>query len=144
MQPSTIIINNDSGGGSGSSGGILGGLIPSRVWGIVGILLILGVLFVIYSGVQYYGNFVEDNCPDANDIFDVGFCAVESNPIADDTGQSGTSALVSSIFWASPWGFLGSAIGIRTDGKDVGERISNNATRVGNGFYTFFKRLTGR
>lgn len=144
MAQPTIIIQNDSGGRSGGSGSILGGLLPSKVWGIVGILLIIAVGLVAFSTVQYYQNYVDENCPDANGLVDVGFCAVENSDTATDTGDSAAQAFLSSALWASPFGYLGAAIGIRTEGDTAGARVGNNFTRVKNGLFTFYKRLSGR
>ena len=142
MSQPTIIINNE--GNSRNSGSILGSLFPSRVWVILGIAVLIIAIISLYSAYNAYTEFVDENCPDATSILDVGFCAVESGTDVEDSGASTSSSFLSAAFWASPAGLIGSAIGIRTDGGTVGERLGNNFSRVKNSAFTFYKRLSGR
>ena len=142
MSQPTIIINNE--GNRGNSGSILGSLFPSRVWVILGIAVLIIGIISLYSAYSTYSEFVEQNCPDASSLLDVGFCAVEDNTGLEDTGSGITGSFLSIAFWASPAGLIGSAIGIRTDGGNVGDRIGNNYDRIKNSTFTLFKRLIGR
>ena len=140
----TIIINND--GGSRSSGGssIIGGLLPSRIWSIIGIVLIILVAVSLFSTYSFYENYKEENCPDSDGLIDVGFCAIENAGGAEDTGQTATQAFLSTFLWASPIGYIGAAIEVSTEGGSAGERVGNNFSRVRNGVYTIYKRILGR
>ena len=142
MSQPTIIINNE--GNKGRSSSILGSLFPSRVWVILGIAVLIIAIISLYSAYNTYSEFVEQNCPDASSLLDVGFCAVADNTGLEDTGSGITGSFLSIAFWASPAGLIGSAIGIRTDGGNVGDRIGNNYDRIKNSAFTLFKRLIGR
>jgi len=144
MAQPTIIIQNDSGGRSGGSGSILGGLLPSKVWGIVGIILIALIALAIYSSLQWYSNYVDENCPESQGLIDVGFCAIEEETGVEDSGETGSQAFFSQLIWASPFGYIGAAIGIKTEGDTVGERIGNNFNRTKDNAFTLLKRLSGR
>ena len=143
MSQPTIIINNDSNSGS-NPGSILGSLFPSRLWVILGIAVLIIALISIFIAYNAYTEFVDENCPDATNLFDVGFCALQDGTDLTDTGSGITSSFLSIAFWASPAGLIGSAIGIRTDGGTVGDRVSNNYGRIKNNAFTLFKRLIGR
>ena len=142
MSQTTIIINNE--GNRGNSGSILGSLFPSRVWAIIGIAILIIAVISLFTAYNAYTEFVDETCPDASNLFDVGFCAVEEGTGLSDTGASTSSSFLSAAFWASPAGLIGSAIGIRTDGGTVGDRLGNNFSRVKNSAFTFYKRLSGR
>ena len=139
----TIIINNDSNSGSGISSG-LNRLIPERFYSILAIIIAISTVILLYIAYSSFVNYVDENCPDADGFGDIAFCAVEEETGVEDTGASAGSAFLSNLFWATPIGYLGAAVGIRTDGGTVGERLGNNFNRTKNNAWTVLNRLLGR
>ena len=136
----TIIIQNQG----SSSGGLLGNLIPSRFYSILAIIIGIISILLIYSAYTTFTNYVDENCPDADGLGDIAFCAIEDNTGVEDTGESTSSTLLSQLIWTSPLGWIGAAVGISTEGGSVGERLSNNQSRVRNNAWTLLNRLIGR
>lgn len=143
--PVEVIVNNNTTTPRqrGLTGSITSAL-PPKTWTIVGIILVILLAVAAFSTYQYYTNFKNDNCPDSSGLIDVGFCAFEDRTGVEDTGDSTSQAFLSNLLWASPFGYLGAAIGIRTEGDTVGERVGNNFSRISNNTWTLFRRLTGR
>ena len=138
-QPTIIVQNQGS-----SSGGLLGNLIPSRFYSILALIIAVLSILLIYAAYTTFTNYVEENCPDANGLGDIAFCAVEEETELEDTGESFLYSFGANLLWSSPLGYLGAAIGIATEGDTVGERIGNNYTRTKNRAWTALNRLIGR
>ena len=138
-QPTIIVQNQGS-----SSGGLLGNLIPSRFYSILALIIAVLSILLIYAAYTTFTNYVEENCPDADGLGDIAFCAVEEETDLEDTGASTGSTILSQLIWTSPLGWIGAAVGVSTEGGTVGERLSNNQTRIKNNVWTLLNRLTGR
>lgn len=138
-QPTIIVQNQGS-----SSGGILGNLIPSRFYSILALIIAVLAILLIYGAYTTFTNYVDENCPDADGLGSIAFCAIEDKTGVEDTGESTSSTLLSQLIWTSPIGWIGSAVGVSTEGATVGERLSNNSSRVKNNAWTLLNRLIGR
>lgn len=109
-------------------------------WAIIIILLIVvfAVVWVLWSMYSNYGL----NPLDPSTWDDSIILMLETKWSVSDTGQSTGGSLWTVIWRASPFGFLGGAIGIGTSSSGrIG--MAENVLKGRNAAYTFFKRLSG-